>query len=214
MFFHGNGETLNSKWFLDYLEKFFPKHNILTFDYPGYAESRGLPTQKGIHWASELFYNRLITKKQIEAKNITLRWYSLGTSQEIHLASQKEFNALILISPFTSRHAMTEHFIGYIPQKYLLIKNSLNSLEKITHINKNSDNKDKKVLVVHGTEDTTIPYNMGAQIFEAANTENKQFITIEWWGHETLREYSNKLLEYYKHFLSDKVIRESRITIK
>lgn len=206
IFFHGNGETLNWTWFLHYLEKNFIQYNILAFDYPWYSESRWLPFEQNAYKVSELFYDRVVKEKNIKPQNIVLWWYSLWTALAIDLASKKDFWSLILLSPFTSTYDMTKYHMWFIPQKYIFISNSLESIKKIKNIK-------NKTLIVHWVQDNTVPYTMWKEIFTISASENKQFITIKWWWHDILLQYANKLLQYYQHFLTTQEIKNKEIII-
>lgn len=207
LFFHWNWETVNSVSFPEYLKTNFRDYNILVFDYPGYSESSWLPTESNTYESSEYFFDRLIDKKWIKSDSISLRWYSVWTSLAIDLASKRDFDSLVLVSPFTSRYDMTKHYIGFIIQPFLLIRDSLQSQKKIKEIK-------NKTLIVHWTEDDTVPHKMGMKIFESSTSKNKQIISIKWWWHNILRANSGQLLQYYKNFLYSKNIKNQYVTIK
>jgi len=70
--------------------------------------------------------------------------------------------------------------------------NSFNSIEKIGNIV-------CPILIIHGTEDQVIPFEMGERIYKEAKAK-KQFVRIEGAGHNNISEQLNKdyWLQIYK----------------
>lgn len=203
---HGNGGNID--FFTEdikYLSNLW--YNLLTYDYPGYGESAGKPTESKVNEASTLFYNYLIQEKKQTAGDIIVFGYSIGAAVAIDLAYNQDISKLIVMSPFTSRYAMGQKMFGVPLQKLLFLENSFISIDKIKDIT-------VPTLVIHGQKDTLIPFTMGEQIYEKAGSPVKHFIQIENIGHNyILSQYWSEIKPYLNSFLNNQEL-ENIITIK
>lgn len=75
--------------------------NVMVFNYRGFGDSTGNPSENGLYTDAEAVYNHLISNKQLDEKSIVVYGYSLGSGPATHLATQHE-SSLILDRPFTS----------------------------------------------------------------------------------------------------------------
>lgn len=81
--------------------------NVFIYDYSGFGQSAGTPTEKAVYADAETAFNLLTTKYHVPAEKIVLYGQSLGTAPSLHLAtkfasSECRFAGLILHSPFLS----------------------------------------------------------------------------------------------------------------
>ena len=84
--------------------------NVFLYDYSGFGESTGTPTEKAVYADVETMYDILLEKYQIEPEKIVVYGQSLGTAPTLYLASNKPVRAAILHSPFLS--AAKQYFPG------------------------------------------------------------------------------------------------------
>ena len=80
--------------------KYFQNYNIIMVDYPGYGLSEGKPSDKTMFEASLAIYDYAEKLENVDKENIVVLGYSIGTGVATYLASQREVNGLILISPY------------------------------------------------------------------------------------------------------------------
>ena len=66
-------------------------------------------------------------------------------------AKDRDFDKLVLFSPFASRYDMARKAFGFAPQKLVLHGNSYNSAENIKNI-------DEATLIIHGNTDIVVPF--------------------------------------------------------
>ncbi|BCD62599.1 hypothetical protein NitYY0826_C1481 [Nitratiruptor sp. YY08-26] len=92
--FYFGGNANNALEFLHHF-KHLP-YNLITFNYPGYGNSQGKPSQKAIFLAAKKVYQHYKTSKNI------LIGRSLGTGVASYLSTQKDVIGIILITPFHS----------------------------------------------------------------------------------------------------------------
>lgn len=106
------GNAANVLYFLDDIASKIKEYNFVSFNYPGYANSEGKPSEKEI-----LKYALEITKKY-KPKYIIGR--SLGTAVASFVASKQELNSLLLITPFDSIEEVAQSKYPIFPIKLLL----------------------------------------------------------------------------------------------
>jgi alpha-beta hydrolase superfamily lysophospholipase len=144
--------------------------SVLIFDYPGYGRSEGRPSEAGCYAAAEAAYQWLTDEKGLPADQVVLYGRSLGSAVAVDLASRRPHRALILVSPFTSLPDVVHHLYPVLPAEALM-RNRFPSLAKIGRCT-------QPVFMVHGTADRQVPFELGQELFAAAN-EPKRFLAVE-----------------------------------
>lgn len=165
---HGNaGHIAHRADWLRYLQQQL-KLSVFAFDYRGYGKSEGKPTVRGALADSVAARNKLRELAQVADKDIILMGESLGGAMVTQLASQSSPRALILQSTFPSlREVAAVHFPNLA---WLVSRNKLVSTEAIKSYN-------GPLLLSHGENDRTIPYELGKKLFESANPP-KEMVSI------------------------------------
>ena len=97
------------------------------------------------------FYDYVTQKKDIADEDVIIWGYSVGTAVAIDFAKDRDFDKLVLFSPFASRYDMARKAFGFAPQKLVLHGNSYNSAENIKNI-------DEATLIIHGNTDIVVPF--------------------------------------------------------
>jgi len=140
-------------------------------DYRGYGKSEGSPSEKGLYKDAAAAFEWLQVQKRTDPLSVILYGHSLGTAVAVDLALDKgrEAGGLVLESPFTSARDMARMVYGGFPVDWLM---SL-KLDNVGRVG----NVSAPVLVIHGVDDTTIPFGMGQEVFDAA-PEPKTFLPI------------------------------------
>jgi hypothetical protein len=98
---HGNGGNLT---YYQSLVSFFAKLgcHVLCFDYPGYGNSQGKPSETNCYEAGLLFYQYIVHNLGIKPAKIILAGMSLGGAIAARLAATQPSGGLVLISTFVS----------------------------------------------------------------------------------------------------------------
>jgi len=188
LFFHGNAGSLENRTYkLNHFKDL--NLNFLIIAWRGFNGNSGKPNEIGLYEdaASAI---RWLKKKGIEEKNIVLYGESLGTGVAVEIAQNKNYAGVILESPFTSMVNMGKKYYPFFPVS-LLLKDKFESYKKINNIF-------VPVLIMHGTVDKIVPYDMGKKMYELAN-EPKFFYSQEYGDH--MIEYDEKLLSALKKFI-------------
>jgi fermentation-respiration switch protein FrsA (DUF1100 family) len=162
---------------------------LFLLEYRGYGGNKGSPTETGLYEDSETALNYLI-KQGISPQKIAVFGESLGTGVATKLASEHQFCALILQSPFTSLVSLSQH---HYPWLILKPWDQFNSIARIKKIN-------TPLLVLHGTKDRIVPYSEGLTLYQEAN-KPKKMITLKNYDHSNLwssKGYSDGIIHFIR----------------
>jgi hypothetical protein len=144
--------------------------NVLAYDYGGYGNSTGKPTEKRCYQDIHAMYDWLAKERNIPAERIILFGRSLGAGPTCQLATEVNVAGVVIESTFTSVPDRGREIFPFLPVT-LMSKNRFNNLSKVPSFL-------SPVLVVHSQYDTTIPYHHGRALYEAAK-EPKYFLEIQ-----------------------------------
>ncbi|MFH1062713.1 MAG: alpha/beta hydrolase [Candidatus Omnitrophota bacterium] len=168
IFCHGNGGNISHR--LDKIDFFYNLEvNLFIFDYRGYGQSQGKPSENGLYQDVQAAY-KFIKDKQLGVP-IILYGESLGGAIAIDLAAKSDFavDGLILEGAFNNVKDMAKLIYPLLPAG--LLKTKFDSIAKIAKI------KVPK-LHFHGKADDIVPIALGRKLFAAGNSP-KKFITLE-----------------------------------
>ena len=129
-------------------------------------------------------------KQGVKEENIILYGESLGTGVAIEIAQNKNYAGVILETPFTSMVDAAKKFYPYIPVS-LLLKDRYENEKKVININ-------IPIMIMHGEQDTIVPFTMGKKIFKIANDPKYSYFT-KYDNH--MMEYDDQLINSLKNFL-------------
>ena len=168
LFCHGNAGNISHR-----LETLRILHglglNVCIFDYRGYGQSTGAPTEKGTYLDARAVWNYLTESRDIPADQIVLFGRSLGGAIAVELASEVHPAALILESTFTSILDMGAELYPFLPVRLA----SRFEYPTIGHLRRTQC----PVLVVHSRDDRLVPFHHARALLEAAPGE-KRFLEI------------------------------------
>jgi len=149
--------------------------NVLTFDYRGFGLSKGRPTVRGIvndGVAAALEHDR----RKGDLPSI-LYGYSLGGAVALQLTQLHRFDGMVLQSTFTNLKQMARFRYPNAPV-HLIAGNEFDSLSRIRDL-------ELPFILVHGTEDQTVPSWMGQQLYEAARS-GRELVLVDGGAHTNL----------------------------
>lgn len=144
--------------------------NVLAYDYPGTGLSEGRLSENACNEAIEDLFGWLRTRG-VPAQDILVYGRSIGTGPSVYLASRETVGGLILASPFTSAfgHRLWMHLFPF---------DWFRNGDRIHLVN-------TPILVLHGTDDSTISVDNGRALAAKGNVE---FVPIAGRGHADLHE--------------------------
>ncbi|MFQ5651573.1 MAG: alpha/beta hydrolase [bacterium] len=188
---HGNAGNITDR--LDNLRQLAKLPlQIFIFDYRGYGKSEGSPHEAGVYLDAEAAYDYLISRDEVTKDRMIIFGRSLGGAVAVDLATKRACAGLILESTFTHAKDMARVAFPGLPVKYIM-KSRFDSVSKIKQI-------EAPVFFIHGTADRTVPFELGRQLYAAAN-QPKAFWQIEGADHNDTylvagREYFDRLFEF------------------
>ena len=167
---HGNAEDAKGTlWALMNLTH--DGYTVASVDYPGYGLSDGSPDEEGCYRNVHRLYDWLVETRGFKPEEIIIDGFSIGTGPATELAATRPCGGLILEAPFLSAPRV-------VTRVRLLPVDPFPNLKHIGAVK-------CRVLMIHGTSDSVIPYSQGEALFKLAN-EPKRFVSVEGGDHNTL----------------------------
>lgn len=175
LYCHGNGEHIAYNAELAAHLRDNLQASIFLFDYRGYGQSDGRPSEAGCIADGRAAQHWLANRLGIAPSDIVLMGRSLGGAVAIALASEEGAKALIVETSFSALPDVAAALYPWLPVRWVM-KNrydSMSRIEKYTGPYHQS----------HGTADTLVPIAMGRQLFERAASANKNWLEFPGSGH-------------------------------
>jgi fermentation-respiration switch protein FrsA (DUF1100 family) len=199
LFCHGNGGNIGHR--LDSINIF---HNLglncFIFDYRGYGNSPGKPSEEGTYIDAMAAYKWLTEEKKTAAEDIIIFGRSLGGTIAAQLASKVEARALVVESAFTSYVDIGKEYYPYMPVRWFA-RFGYRTTEFVKNVH-------CPIMLIYSSSDEIVPYKFGLELYEAAN-EPKEFIEI-FGGHNDCFLASGEIYtEVWEKWL--KIICENRV---
>jgi fermentation-respiration switch protein FrsA (DUF1100 family) len=144
--------------------------NALVFDYRGYGQSQGKPTEEGTYLDAEAAWNFLVSQEGIAPREIIVCGRSLGGPIAAWLAQKHRPAALFLEETFTSLPELGQRLYPIFPARWLA-RYQYNTLAYVSRVQ-------CPVLVVHSPDDRLVPLAHGRRLYQAA-PQPKEFLEIE-----------------------------------
>lgn len=153
---HGNAGNISHR-----LENLSLLHHrlgmsVLLFDYRGYGESAGVPSEEGTYRDARAF--RAWLARRSPQSPVVYFGRSLGAAVATRLAAEAPPAALVLETPFVSVPAMAN---ATIPGAGLLFRTRYDTRGRIRGVR-------APVLILHGDADEVVPLRQGRAVFDAA----------------------------------------------
>lgn len=179
--------------------------DVLIFDYRGYGDNLGDPTEVGLARDAQAAWRFATEAKKIEPRRIVLFGESLGGGVAISLASELSQKktppaGLILRSTFSSLVDAGAYHFPWLPVRWLLI-DRFPSEQRIRDVT-------CPLLQFHGRRDTIIPLQLGRKLFAAAPEKSasgvvKRFVELSKADHNDVMETSGPdIAKAVREFLS------------
>jgi fermentation-respiration switch protein FrsA (DUF1100 family) len=143
--------------------------NLLAFDYRGYGESEGFPTESGLYRDADAAYRYLRDSLRVPPERIYLFGHSLGSTVAVDLARRVTAGALILDGALTSVVERGQEIYPYIPVRWIAASR-YSSIDKIGSLT-------LPKLFLHAEADDVVPIAHGRRLFEVAPPP-KRFVAL------------------------------------
>jgi len=172
LFLHGNSGNLSNRadQFRQILDSGF---GLYAPTYRGYPGSEGTPSETAMIADALAHFDRV----EAAGAPIILYGQSLGTGVVAAVAAERDAEALILEAPYTGAVDIAAKSYPWLLVS-LLMKDPLLTRERIGNVT-------EPVLIVHGTQDTVVPFAHGETLYGLANNP-KEMAVMEGADHRDL----------------------------
>lgn len=189
LYLHGNaGNVTSSLLPLFYARVHALGLNVAAVDYRGYGDSeKRTPSEAGLYADARALYEWLHTVKHVPSSRIIIYGYSLGSGPATELALRVEASGLILEGAYTSVPDRGAEMYPWLPVHWIATQRFAN-IEKIDHVA-------LPKLLMHARDDSSIPYEHGLRLFEAASAP-KQWVELKG-GH--MRAFLDDSAQFWGH---------------
>ena len=94
-------------------------YNVFAFDYRGFGESAGTPTEQGLYDDATAAYRYLTRTERVPAARVILAGHSLGSAVAVDLATRLPAAGLLLFAPIDSVPAVAARVYPWAPVRLL-----------------------------------------------------------------------------------------------
>ena len=190
LFCHGNAGNISHR--LDILPSFRNLgFSVLLFDYRGYGNSTGKPSELGTYHDAEAACDYLTGRAGIMPEKIIVFGESIGCAVAVELALRRRLGGLVLLAGFTSLPDLGQQIYPWLPVK-LLAKYRYASIEKIHQVA-------CPKLIIHSPEDEIVPFHHSKALFEKASPP-KEFLEIRGGHNDWFLVSGEKVSDGMKNF--------------
>lgn len=165
---HGNAGTI-----ADRLDTIAILHDlgasVFIFDYRGYGESAGSPSEEGTYRDARAAWDHLVEARDVAPAHIVILGRSLGGAVAVELCTHVTPAGLILESTFTTMGDLGARVYPLLPVK-LLSRSRYDSRARIAGIR-------VPKLFLHSPHDDVVPHDLGRALFDAA-PEPKEWVEM------------------------------------
>ncbi len=175
LYFGGNGDSVAYNAFL--FAKKFKSYAIYLVNYPGYGGSSGTPTEEGIYSDALSIFDKLKAKYS----DISVIGRSLGSGVATYLASKRDIDKLILVTPFDSIENVAQNRFMIYPMS-MLLEDKYDSIGRVKDIK-------AKTLVIISEDDEIVSFENSMNLVKAFNPSQIDYKVIKDATHNDIFHY-------------------------
>lgn len=188
LYSHGNAADLGQMYDMFAELSLHLRVNLMGYDYSGYGQSTGKPSEQNTYADIEAAYRCLEETYGVKEEDVILYGQSVGSGPTLDLASRlSRLRAVVLHSPILSGLRVM------YPVKRTYWFDIYKNIDKIPMVK-------CPVLVIHGTADDVVDYSHGKQLWELC-TEKYEPLWIKGGNHCDLELYP-EYIRHLKKFIS------------
>ncbi|KAJ8544907.1 hypothetical protein K7X08_017490 [Anisodus acutangulus] len=188
LYSHGNAADLGQMYDLFTELSLHLRVNLMGYDYSGYGQSTGKPSEQNTYADIEAAYKCLEETYGVKEEDIILYGQSVGSGPTLDLASRlSRLRAVVLHSPILSGVRVLH------PVKKTYWFDIYKNIDKIPLV-------ECPVLIIHGTADDVVDCSHGKQLFDLCKQKYDP-LWVEGGNHCDLELYP-EYIKYLKKFIS------------
>jgi pimeloyl-ACP methyl ester carboxylesterase len=172
LYFGGNAEDV--AWNIEPFAALFPESDVYLVNYRGYGGSSGSPSEIGLLEDAEAVYDRI--RGSHTAVSVIGR--SLGSGVAVHVASVRDVDRLVLVTPYDSVMAVAQDLYALFPVA-LMLEDTFDSYSKAGTIK-------VPTLVLLAEHDRVIPHKHSDRLVTALSPAHIQAQTIQGTDHDSI----------------------------
>ena len=168
--------------------------NLFAFDYRGYGESGGMPSEQGLYRDADAAYRYLREERGVPAERIIVFGHSLGSAVAIDLASRVHNAGLIVEGGLVSVVQRGQELYPFIPVRWIA-RTRFSSIDKIPKVA-------TPKLFLHAVADEVIPLSHGRRLYQAAR-EPKTLVELAGSHSDAFAVDSSRYFDSIADFVTD-----------
>jgi hypothetical protein len=150
-------QQLHALWELGY--------NVLAFDYRGFGENRGSPTEQGVYADAAAAYAYLTRQRGVPATRVILAGRSLGSAVAVELATRVDAAGVLLFSAIDSVPRTAARLFPYAPALFLT-RSRFDSRAKVPALR-------IPIVMIHAVDDELVPVSAARAMFREIRAPKK-----------------------------------------
>ena len=175
IYFGGNAE--NVAYNIGDFRTLFADRTVYLVNYRGYGGSSGSPHEEGLYSDALFAYDHFI--QQHSALSVMGR--SIGGAVATYLASKRDVDKLILVTPFDSAVSVGKKLYRIFPMD-LIVKERLDSAGK-------ADKVTADTLIIVAANDRIIPYENTQNLIDSFKHREVEVVRLSDVGHNTVHHH-------------------------
>ncbi|CAA7407764.1 unnamed protein product [Spirodela intermedia] len=188
LYSHGNAADLAQLYELFSQLSIHLRVNVMGYDYSGYGQSSGKPSEQNTYADIEAAFKCLVEKYGVHEEDVILYGQSVGSGPTLDLATQQpRLRAVVLHSPILSGLRVM------YPVKHTYWFDIYKNIDKIPLVN-------CPVLVIHGTADKTVDCSHGRGLYELSKQKYEPLWILG--GNHCDLELYPQYIRHLKRFIS------------
>lgn len=197
---HGNAGNMTAHWpFVSWLPA--RGFNVFMFDYRGYAQSEGEPSQKGLLEDTQSAFDYVRSRPDVDAERLVVFAQSLGGNNAVAAigrGNRAGINAMVVDSTFYSYASVANDKLMGAGLFYFSTYSAAGYIDQM----------DMPLLFIHNTGDRVIPYHHSPRLYDKAK-QPKTLITVQGGDHLSAtvgadnQQYRDQIVEFYNAALAD-----------
>jgi len=173
IYFGGNAEAVAYNAY--HFSELFGGHTVYLVNYRGFGGSSGSPSERGLYADALNVYDHIATSHTL----VDVMGRSIGGSVATYLASHREVEKLLLITPFDSAVNIAKEVYWFLPVSLLMTE----KYDAASHAVEVS----AKVLIVAAGDDHIVSSQRTEALVEAFGATEVRLETMEETGHNTVQ---------------------------
>ncbi|MDX1640372.1 MAG: alpha/beta hydrolase [Balneolaceae bacterium] len=166
--------------------------SVLLYDYRGYGQSSGKPTEEGLYIDVESVVNYLKAERGYSERQMIMYGRSMGGAVASYAATKFDVSGLVLDSAFKNLKAMVSDLYPFVPAS--LARYELPT-ESYLHEIQNTP-----VMIMHSPNDTIVDFSHGRHLYQIAK-EPKRFVELRGGHNENFHASIDIHTKSWKEFL-------------